>query len=94
MKIVWTEPAARALESIQDYIAKDNRRAAWEVSQKIRQTAILLKEHQMIGKGRSCAWHLKAGYSSFALYRALPGERERDSDIDRFPCSEEMASGF
>ena len=50
MKIVWTEPAARALESIQDYIAKDNRRAAWEVAQKIRQTVILLKDHPRLGR--------------------------------------------
>ncbi len=26
VRIIWTEPAARALESIQDYIARDNRR--------------------------------------------------------------------
>jgi len=45
VKIVWTEPAARAFENIQDYIAKDNRRAAWEVAQKIRQRVQQLKEH-------------------------------------------------
>ena len=39
-----------ALESIQDYIAKDNRRAAWEVAQKKRQTVILLKEHPRLGR--------------------------------------------
>ena len=50
MKIVWTDPAAWALESIQDYNAKDNRRAAWEVAQKIRQTVILLKEHPKLGR--------------------------------------------
>ncbi len=39
-----------ALESIQDYIAKDNRRAAWEVAQKIRQTVIQLKDHPRLGR--------------------------------------------
>lgn len=50
MKIVWTEPAARAFENIQDYIAKDNRRAAWEVVQKIRQRVQQLKEHPRLGR--------------------------------------------
>ena len=50
MRIVCTEPEALALESIQDYIAKDNRRAAWEVAQKIRQTVILLKDHPRLGR--------------------------------------------
>ncbi len=50
MKIVWTEPAARAFENIQDYIAKDNRRAAWEVAQKIRQRVQQLKEHPRLGR--------------------------------------------
>ena len=50
MRIVWTEPAARALESIQDYIAKDNRRAAWEVAQKVRQTVILPEDHPRLGR--------------------------------------------
>ena len=39
-----------ALESIQDYIAKDNRRAAWEVAQKIRQRVQQLKEHPRLGR--------------------------------------------
>jgi len=50
VKIVWTEPAARAFENIQDYIAKDNRRAAWEVAQKIRQRVQQLKEHPRLGR--------------------------------------------
>jgi addiction module RelE/StbE family toxin len=49
VKIVWTEPAARALESIQDYSAKDNRHAASQVAQKKRQTVILLKDHPRLG---------------------------------------------
>jgi len=50
VKVVWTKPAARALESIQDYIAKDNPRAAWEVARKIRQTVNLLKDHSRMGR--------------------------------------------
>ncbi len=36
MQVKWTEPAAKALENIQDYIAKDNPRAAFEVAQEIQ----------------------------------------------------------
>ena len=50
MRIVWTEPAARALESIQDYITRDNRRAAWEVAQRVRQAVNQLEEHPKMGR--------------------------------------------
>ncbi|MEE8528591.1 MAG: type II toxin-antitoxin system RelE/ParE family toxin [Gammaproteobacteria bacterium] len=50
MRIRWTEPAARALESIQDYIAKDNPRAAFEVAQRIRGAISQLEEHPKIGR--------------------------------------------
>ena len=50
MRIVWTEPAARALESIHDYIARDNRRAAWEVAQRVRQAVNQLEEHPRLGR--------------------------------------------
>ncbi|MCB1873231.1 MAG: type II toxin-antitoxin system RelE/ParE family toxin [Gammaproteobacteria bacterium] len=50
MRIIWTEPAARALESIQDYIAKDNRRVAWEVAQRIRHTVSQLEDHPKLGR--------------------------------------------
>ncbi|MCB1675809.1 MAG: type II toxin-antitoxin system RelE/ParE family toxin [Halioglobus sp.] len=50
MRIVWTEPAARALESIQDHIARDNRRAAWEVGQRVRQAVNQLKEFPKLGR--------------------------------------------
>ena len=50
MRIVWTKPAARALESIQDYIARDNRRAAWEVAQRIRHAVKQLGEHPKLGR--------------------------------------------
>jgi toxin ParE1/3/4 len=50
VRIIWTKPAARALESIQDYIARDNRRAAWEVAQRIRHAVRQLKEHPKLGR--------------------------------------------
>ena len=50
MRIIWTKPAARALESIQDYIARDNQRAAWEVAQRIRYAILQLEEHPKSGR--------------------------------------------
>jgi len=50
VRIRWTEPAARALETIQDHIARDNPRAAFEVAQRIRVAVSLLKEHPKIGR--------------------------------------------
>ena len=50
MRIIWTEPAARALESIQDYIARDNRRAAWELAQRVRKAVSQLEEHPKMGR--------------------------------------------
>jgi addiction module RelE/StbE family toxin len=49
-RINWTEPAARALESIQDYIARDNRHAAWEVAQRIRHAVDQLENHPQLGR--------------------------------------------
>jgi len=50
VRVVWTEPAARALENIQDYIARDNRRAAWEVAQRVRQAVNQLEEYPKMGR--------------------------------------------
>ncbi len=50
MRIRWTEPAAKALDSIQDYIAKDNPQAAFEVAQRIRLAVSLLAEYPNIGR--------------------------------------------
>ena len=50
MRITWTEPAAKALESIQDYLARDNRRAAFKVAQRIRQAITRLEDHPKLGK--------------------------------------------
>ena len=50
MHIRWTEPAADALDSLQDYIAKDNPRAAFEVAQRIGHAVSQLEEHPGIGR--------------------------------------------
>lgn len=50
VRIIWTEPAAKALETIQDYIAKDNRRAAWEVAHRVRQAVNQLEEQPKMGR--------------------------------------------
>ncbi len=50
MRIIWTEPAAGALENIQDHIARDDPRAAWEVAQKIRDATLLLSDHPKLGR--------------------------------------------
>jgi toxin ParE1/3/4 len=50
MQVKWTAPAAKALESIQDYIAKDNPRAAFEVAQKIRYVTEQLSDHPKLGR--------------------------------------------
>ena len=50
MHIRWTEPAADALDSLQDYIAKDNPQAAFEVAQRIGHAVSQLEEHPRIGR--------------------------------------------
>jgi toxin ParE1/3/4 len=50
VRITWTEPAARALESIQDYIARDKLHAAWEVAQRIRHAVGQLEDHPQLGR--------------------------------------------
>jgi len=50
MRIKWTEPAARALENIQDYIAKNNPPAAFEVAKKIRHATEQLTDHPKLGR--------------------------------------------
>ena len=50
MRIRWIKPAARALESIQDYIAKDKLQVALEVAQRIRVAVSQLEEHPKIGR--------------------------------------------
>ncbi len=50
MKVVWTEPAAQALETIQDFIATDSPKAAWEVAQAIRLAVARLEMHPQSGR--------------------------------------------
>ena len=49
-RIRWTEPAAIALGEIQDYIAEENPRAAFEVAQRIRIAVSQLQEHPRVGR--------------------------------------------
>lgn len=50
VRIRWTRPAAHALENIQDYIAKDNPRAALQVAQRIRVAVNQLADNPRIGR--------------------------------------------
>ena len=50
MQIRWTAPAAAALESITDLVARENSRAAFEIAQRIRFAADLLAEHPRMGR--------------------------------------------
>jgi len=50
MRIKWTEPAARALESIQDYIARDNPSAAFDAARRIRHATVQLRYHPRLGR--------------------------------------------
>jgi len=58
MRIKWTEPAGRVLESIQDYIARDNPSAAFDAAQKIRHAAEQLRDHPRLGR----AWRVRGTY--------------------------------
>ncbi len=50
MRVRWTAPAAHALESIQDYIAIDNPRAAFAVMLRIQSAVSQLKVYPQIGR--------------------------------------------
>ena len=50
MRVRWTKPAAVALESIQDHIAKENPWTAWEVAQRIKLAVRQLEDHPRIGR--------------------------------------------
>lgn len=49
MRIRWTKPAANALLAIQEYIARENPRAAFEVVQHIRVAVEQLGDHPRMG---------------------------------------------
>jgi len=50
VRVRWTEPAAAALGRIQDYIANENPRAAFEVVQRIRIAVSQLATHPKSGR--------------------------------------------
>ena len=50
MRVRWTTPAAKALLAIQEYIARDNPRAAFEVAQHIRVAVEQLRDHPKMGR--------------------------------------------
>ncbi len=50
MRTRWAEPAAAALARIQDYIANENSRAAFEVVRRIRIAVSQLAVHPKIGR--------------------------------------------
>ena len=50
MRIRWTTLAARALLAVQDYIARENPRAAFDVAQRIRITVDQLQDHPRMGR--------------------------------------------
>lgn len=50
MQIRWTAPAAAALESVIDFVARENQQAAFEVAQRIRIAVAQLSEHPKLGR--------------------------------------------
>jgi len=50
VRVRWTTPAAKALLAIQEYIARDNPRAAFEVAQHIRVAVEQLRDHPKMGR--------------------------------------------
>jgi len=50
VRVRWTVPAAAALENIQDYIARENPRAAWEVVKRVKFAVRQLEDHPKIGR--------------------------------------------
>jgi toxin ParE1/3/4 len=50
MRLVWTWPAARDLDSIGDYISQENPRAAERVVNRIRDAAANLADFPLLGR--------------------------------------------
>ena len=50
MWVIWTKPAANSLATIQDYIAKDNPPAAYNITQKIYHSVSQLTNHPELGR--------------------------------------------
>ena len=50
MSVVWTRPAARDLELIGDYIARENARAADRIVRRIRDRTMDLADYPFLGR--------------------------------------------
>ena len=50
MRVKWLRGALRNLQQAVDYIARDNRGAAVEVSERIREAALQLEHHPFMGR--------------------------------------------
>jgi len=50
VRVRWTQPAATALDRIQDYIASENPKAAFEVAQRIRIAVSQLETYPKSGR--------------------------------------------
>ncbi len=50
MRIIWTRLAARQLDLVGEYIAKDNPRAATKLLKLVRKSANQLKKHPFMGR--------------------------------------------
>jgi toxin ParE1/3/4 len=50
MSVVWTRPAARDLELIGDYIARENPRAADRIVRRIRDRTMDLADYPFLGR--------------------------------------------
>lgn len=79
MRVRWTEPAAITLESIQDYIARDNPPAAFEVAKRIRVAVSQLEEHPKIGRAGRVSGTYELVIHALP-YRAVLYQKERGPD--------------
>jgi toxin ParE1/3/4 len=74
MRVVWTAPAARDLEGIGDYIARQNPRAARRIVQRIRARTQALAAHPYLGRPGRVAGTRELVVTStpfIAVYRAI-----------------------
>ena len=79
MRVRWTRLALRDLETIVDYVAKDNAAAATRMAHEIRQRLRLLADHPEIGRpGRIVGTRelMITGTSYIVPYRVRDGEVE------------------
>lgn len=50
MRLVWTAQAARQLDGVGEYVARDNPRAATKLLKAIRKNAGMLRQHPFMGR--------------------------------------------